>query len=514
MEIEIIGSIDDQSHFESEYIAELLTDDQIALNYGSQFMGRPGTKLYSGDDAIVKLRSELQMNYDRSRKWALHTLTLEKKLSVHHPNKTWFIIRHKADECIVGNICPRLIPLHMKIADSLDYSKEQKLADAVKVYQQYFQQVAPFGKRLDEGLSNFGIDADNKLYYLDDDIYSWDDFVSFSHLLGVLVRNNAWLDSDCAEKLGDALQQLISEFAKDSHTSTMVAGKLRDIFIPDSQRREIMEIIIHKLQSHKTVSKKLNLNNRYLAIFADVHANLPALDAVLSFLRRENITQGIVLGDTVGYGPHPVECIERLQASGFTVLKGNHDHATATGETARGMSSDARWCIEWTIPKLSKSHLQWLNELPLELHGMTSAAKNWLAIHGSPSDSSYFYGYVYEMTYEQNLDNLEQRKIDLCFHGHSHVQGIYIRQKIAVQDKFHADKQQFLEKHRHSLICPGSVGQPRDRDGKRGAKFAIYDQENQEIKFFTIDYPLDGIVNDMRANGFPESLLVRLEKAY
>jgi len=305
------------------------------------------------------------------------------------------------------------------------------------------------------------------------------------------------------------LLQLIREFFKDSHTATMIAAKLRDIYIPDNQKYQLFQIIINKFQSNKIISKKIHFNDRYLAVFSDVHANLPALNAILSFLKHENITQGIVIGDTVGYGPHPGACIERLQDSGFEVIKGNHDHATVTGDSRLGMSTTAKWCIEWTVPHLGQEHLRWLEDLPLELYGTTESAQQWLAIHGAPIDPNYFYGYVYEMTYESNLDVLEKNNINFCFHGHSHVQGIYARKKTA-QDKFYKEKQQNLQHYRYSLICPGAVGQPRD--GALGAQCAIFDQREQSISFLTLAYDMDQTIKDMKTNGFPESLMTRLTK--
>jgi predicted phosphodiesterase len=510
MEIDIIGSVTGQPRYDARQIANIMETNQTGLSYGTEFMGRPGTKLYSSANDIVKLRSELHMNYERSRDWVCHTLEVEKKLAVHHPQKTWFLFQASADTCAVGNICPRIQPLHKLLEGTNALSKMDKLSFLEHVYRLYFQKVAIAGYRLDEGLSNFGVSTDNSLYYLDDDIYSWDDYVSFTHLLGVLIRKYVWFDAECAEQLGVCLRHLIAEFAKDSHASTTVAGKLRDIFIPDNKRRTVMDLMIETLENHKTIRVKRSFNDRYLAIFGDAHANLPALDAVLSFLREENITQGIVVGDTVGYGPHPAECIERLQETGFTVLKGNHDHAAASGETARGMSSVARQCIEWTIPLLAEHHKQWLNDLPMELHGMSASTKNWLAVHGAPSDPSYFFAYVYTMTYEQNLDNLAQRNIDYCFHGHSHVQGIYGRKKTTAQDKFYADTKISLNLYKHSLICPGSVGQPRD--GGKGAQLAIFDQQTDEISFIAVPYDMATVLSDIRSMGLPDSLAVRLEK--
>ena len=637
MKIEIVGSLDGDLYYTVEQIDEILEQEQTELNYGAAFMGRPGTKIYTSPHHIVKLRTELDLNPVRTREYINHILAQEQKVNVHHPRKTWFLLEQEENKFKVGNICPRLKPLHKLDEAEEVTTNEQKLQYLLLIYYDYFRIAKEYNLRLDEGLSNFGIDDNKNLYYLDDDIYSWDQFVSFSHFFGVLIRGNNWLDGNNAHLFGEklslyinkffddthtrvmvagklqdinvpdtgrrkvmdiviqqlfgvlidkkpcwgndnvhvlvdilrqliseffddsctntsmesqlqrihkptstkqevldsiidqlfnvlikkkawnneeevhvlieTLQKLIAEFVEDSKTSEMVACKLQDIYIPDNEKQKILDIIIKQLQSRKIINKKVVSTNQYLAIIADVHANLPALESVLDFLKQENIKQGIILGDTVGYGPHPQACIELLQDSGFSVLKGNHDHAVVSGDTKRGMSSTARWCIEWTIPKLNAQHKEWLDGLPLELSGSIDGGI-WQARHGAPIDPSYFYAYVYEMTYEKNLDFMAQRGLELCFHGHSHVQGIYARNKAGLDGSYNQSSQ-LLNVFNHSLICPGSVGQPRD--GAIGAQLAIYDQKNHSMQFLTLGYSMEKTIQDMEKYGFPESLVTRLK---
>lgn len=511
MTIEIIGAIDQQDHFSADQITDLLVAEQTQLSYGEAFMGRPGTQIYAGQTEIVKIHSDLNLNPERARDYVNRALKQEQKTQVYHPFKTWFI-QQIDDNLIIGNICPRLTPVHKLVNDPDSQNSEQNRVLLKQIYHYYFRVASSLNLRLDEGLSNFGVDENQQIYYLDDDLYSWDHFVSFAHFFGVLIRSNTWLDETIAQQFGNDLLQLIGEFFDATDTNIMVASKLHDIFIPDSNRRKVLDIIVERLQSGKTISKKLEPSKRqYLAIFADVHANLPALDAVLNFLKSENIRQGIVLGDTVGYGPHPAACIERLQDSAFTVIKGNHDHAAANGNKTRGMSSVARWCIDWSIPQLSTEHLNWLNDLPLELSSPESSAKKWLAMHGSPIDPNYFYAYVYEMTYIQNLDFMKKKQLDFCFHGHSHMPGIYSRTR-SLTEKFSGQQQQSLASYSQSLICPGSVGQPRNNN--TGAQLAIYDQQNHDIRFVTLDYSMDKILQDMQEFDFPETLIQRLRGGY
>ncbi|MCK5899030.1 MAG: metallophosphoesterase [Methylococcales bacterium] len=510
MYIEIIGSIDGKSHYKCAQISHLLDKRMTKLRYGTSFMGRPGTRLYVGSKNVVKLRSELDLNEVKTRDFLIHTLRKEQSLNVHHPYKTWFLLQSQPDKYKIGSICPRLTPLHSKegfqnidINEKIDYLK--------RVYQCYFRIAQEFNLRLDEGLSNFGVDENNNLYYLDDDIYSWDNFISFAHYLGVLVRGNSWLTPVCAKELGQEFQQLINKSFDDTHCNYRVAKLLRDIFMPTEDRRKIMSIITEALVHIERVSQKMKpQKNEYLAILSDVHANLPALDAVLAYLDEHKVTEGIVLGDIVGYGPHPNECIQRLKKSKFNVLKGNHDHAAVSDNTKQNLSPSARWCIEWTIPRLTPKNKEWLVNLPLELKSHSKAAKRWLAIHGSPIDPNYFYAYVYQMTYEQNLDLLEKKQIDLCFHGHSHMQGMYVRDSIGV-DQFLTPKIKInLTYYKHSLICSGSVGQPRN--SHPGAQFALYNQRTHHVKFLTIDYDMDKTLADLEKNGFPGGLSERLKQ--
>ena len=510
MKLEIIGSIDGHPHYNNRHIQALLEGQQTELNYGTAFMGRPCTHLYASTHEVIKLRNELDLNELRARQFLNHALAQEQKLAVHHPHKSWFLIQQEDEKFKIGNICPRLTPLHtLKEQNSAEIAA--KFGYLEKLYRCYFEMASLYSVRLDEGLSNFGINENRQLYYLDDDIYSWDNFVSFAHILGVLIRNNAWLDETYAITFGKQLQLLVSEFFEESHTNVMVARKLRDIFMPDKSRRRVLEIIIEQLQEKKVISKKIHpYNQNRIAILSDVHANLPALEAVLDYLAAQNITQGMVLGDTVGYGPHPAECIERLKKTQLQVIKGNHDHAAGTGDTKRGMSSLARWCIDWTISRLSQEQRQWLNDLPLELDSADNTRKNWLAIHGAPIDPNYFYAYIYEMTYEENLDVMAKRKLALCFHGHSHIQGMYVRNKLGLDSFVRPAPSLPLESFKHALICPGAVGQPRD--GSIGAQLAIYDQSNHQIEFIVLDYDMDKIIHDMQTLDFPETLWQRLTK--
>jgi len=241
-------------------------------------------------------------------------------------------------------------------------------------------------------------------------------------------------------------------------------------------------------------------------LLSDIHANLPALEKVLEFLSHEDIDGGIVLGDIVGYGPHPSECIECIQDSGFSVIKGNHDHGLATDNFKKSFSNTAQWALTWSASRVSSAQKKWLKDLPSVLH-----SQHWMAIHGAPIDPTFFNAYVYSMTYEDNLSFMANKKIYLCFHGHTHIPGIYAR-KNNLQDGHYFEPEVHLVKFSQVLLCPGSVGQPRNQ--QVGTQFAIYDRAQQTVYFHLLNYAIEKTVKDMETQGFPAPLIRMLQGIY
>ena len=156
-----------------------------------------------------------------------------------------------------------------------------------------------------------------------------------------------------------------------------------------------------------------------------------------------------------------------------------------------------------TVARLDEPDRYWLGELPVYLRD-----DDWLAVHGAPQDKTFFNGYVYRLTYEENLDNIASRSIRVCFHGHTHIQGVYCR--TGRQDQHCSDRRLSLDGIDYALVCPGAVGQPRG--GRSGAEFAIYDPDLNEVEFFSIDYDLEETVRDLNRLQFPPQLATRLER--
>lgn len=502
--ITIIGAVEGESPYNKNDIVQLLSVQQTALSHGDTFTGRPDTKIYIDVNTVLKVRSEIRLDAVSAKRWAKQALEKEVRYQAHHPHKTWFVAEYdNGSETIatIGNICPRLRPLHEIVIDQ-NLSTEDFSHYFTQLFHHYFRIAKTLQIRLDEGLSNFGVTADQQLYYLDDDVYTWDRFISCAQMLGVYFRSITWLTPLHSKKLGHIVRQLIIEHFADTQYLIVLAEQIKDVFMPAQHQQELVRHFIDGLNEGSKPRASHPHHNRYLAILADVHANLPALQAVLNFLDSHNIKQGIVAGDIVGYGPYPTECIELIQKTGFLVLKGNHDHGLAANSFQKGFSSTASWVLTWSQQYVKSEHIQWLADLPPLAH-----EDNWLALHGAPIDPTFFNAYVYEMTYQDNLDVLQRKEIPICFHGHTHQPGLYGRK--GRMDKYYLEDKIELQQFDHTLICPGSIGQPRN--GKSGAQFAIYDQKEHQIMFHTLEYDVESIVKKMSDEQFPATLIKVLQ---
>jgi predicted phosphodiesterase len=501
--IEIIGAIGAHPMFQAPQVLALLQQEATDLSHGAAFTGRPGTRIYADAHAVCKIHAELNLDPRSARRWVEQALQKEKNLALYHPSKTWFIATDPTQPSappLIGNICARLEPLHIVLHSKK--AAETGLTYLSALFDHYLRVAVQHKLRLDEGLSNFGVDEHGAVFYLDDDAYNWDRFISCAHMLGVYFRSLAWLSQTQAEDLGTIINHLIGKYFNDAQYTMVLAEQLRDIFMPSQAQQARLHAFVNALTLHRIERLEVGVeyqHGRYLALLADIHANYPALHESLAFLRDKNIDSGIVLGDIVGYGPYPSECIECLRETRLMIVKGNHDHGLATGNYRKGFSKTATWALAWSEAHVNAEQRAWLEDLPPVLHG-----DGWHAMHGAPVDPTFFNAYVYEMTYERNLDFMEEKKLPLCFHGHTHLQGIYAR-KPGHSDRHYHATEIALSEFSHALICPGSIGQPRDY--RSGAQFAIYDRERHAVEFHVIPYDTEKTIHKMETEDFPQTLI-------
>jgi len=234
-------------------------------------------------------------------------------------------------------------------------------------------------------------------------------------------------------------------------------------------------------------------------IISDVHANLTALEAVL--LDAGQVDAVWCLGDIVGYGPDPNQCVQRIQElSGLVCLLGNHDAAVCGKIDVAAFNSEARMGVFWTRDEIEDQHKEFL--LGLESHAIVDSV--YLA-HGSPREPIW----EYVMDTRIAMSNFDLFETPFCFVGHSHFPLKFQERN----DQYTADLSIPQVGSTTSMIPraiynPGSVGQPRDRDPR--AAYAIYDSNRQTWTCCRVAYDIPRVQLRMRAAKLPERHIKRL----
>ncbi len=238
-----------------------------------------------------------------------------------------------------------------------------------------------------------------------------------------------------------------------------------------------------------------------ILVISDIHANLAALDAVIE--DAGSFDQVWCLGDIVGYGPEPNECINRLREFDLICLAGNHDLAVAGRAALWDFTQDAQEVIFWTRHWLTTNNLDWLNTLTNSSlvmdHGIT-------LVHGSLRDPAW------EYITDNNVAkiNLDLITTPICLNGHTHFPVIYRKpwdDWRILEDQPRVNSPIHLALDR-MLINPGSVGQPRDEDPR--ASYAVIDIDAMTFIFRRIQYDVSITQKLMKQAGFPNRLIRRL----
>ncbi len=238
------------------------------------------------------------------------------------------------------------------------------------------------------------------------------------------------------------------------------------------------------------------------AIFSDVHANLTALDAVLADAEGRRPDAYLCLGDVVGYGPDPNECVARVRALGAETVAGNHDRAAVGDVDLETFTPLARAAIEWTQHVLTPDARAWLAALPPR-----ACPRGFLAVHGSPRDPVS--EYIFDLP--TALANFAADPFVRCFVGHTHVPGVYVLERdgrVAAAGLL-AGAPVPLRPDARYIINVGSVGQPRDGDPR--AAYALFDTQPETVTLVRVAYSVAFTQAKMRAAGLPEDLADRLQ---
>ncbi|HLQ63077.1 MAG TPA: metallophosphoesterase family protein [Candidatus Acidoferrales bacterium] len=232
-----------------------------------------------------------------------------------------------------------------------------------------------------------------------------------------------------------------------------------------------------------------------VAIISDLHANWQAFEAVLEDLPK--LDEVICLGDVVGYGADPIRCLDEVVERKWLTMVGNHDRACTDPAILAWFNDEAATVIRWTVEQLGKDRLDWLKGLP-----ETRVKRGVLLLHASPRDP--IYEYVLDVgSARANLALLEDKA---CFHGHTHLPGIFQHKDGAV---VHSYRLGLAPIKGPMLINPGSVGQPRD--GVPEASYGIWDTEADRFEFRRLPYDVRSAQRAILKAGLPDRFAQRLE---
>ena len=238
-----------------------------------------------------------------------------------------------------------------------------------------------------------------------------------------------------------------------------------------------------------------------IAVVSDIHSNLVALEAVLQALPSHD--QLWCLGDTIGYGPRPNECLTHMRERATYVLTGNHDLASLGEVSLADFNALARQANEWNNHQLQDDLRAYLHERPATLTVEPDAT----LAHASPRDP--IWEYILDVGTAQ--ENLRYFSTSLCLVGHSHVPTIFIKRPNGRLEFGHAPEEYVVQMRPGAryIFNPGSVGQPRDGDPR--AAYALWDTTTGEFRFDRVPYDVAATQSQMRQAGLPALLIERLQ---
>ncbi|MEM6474082.1 MAG: metallophosphoesterase family protein [Planctomycetota bacterium] len=247
------------------------------------------------------------------------------------------------------------------------------------------------------------------------------------------------------------------------------------------------------------------------AILSDIHGNLTALNAVLGHIQSQQIDRIVCLGDVVGYGPKPCECLDIVMGFDFCVL-GNHDSSALFDP--EGFNAAAEQAIFWTRSQLeyvgnpdeddssdsqqARGRLEYLCGLP-----RTVRENNTLFVHGSPRGPTNEYVMPEDIQNGKKMEKLFSMVPHLCFQGHTHVPGIFTTDCNFIRPEQVAEGFSVADVDRRLMINVGSVGQPRDLDPR--SCYLIFDGTN--VWFHRVEYDIDETIRQIESEAELDNFL-------
>jgi len=268
-------------------------------------------------------------------------------------------------------------------------------------------------------------------------------------------------------------------------------------------------------------------NNKSFAIISDIHSNLEALQAVLADIAGRGIKEIVCLGDIVGYGANPKECVDLVRQKCSAALMGNHDHALLYEPTNFNLPAE-RACY-WTRQvledepdlKLRNARWEFLGKLPVRVK-----QRDVLFFHASPRRPMNEYIFPEDVfTNPQkvmaNFDRLDAR---ICFVGHTHQPGVFVDDPYFDPPNELPDSPFYEVEEERVIVNVGSVGQPRDRD-QRASYVVVHRSSDsledgteslvatalscsvEQVEFVRVDYDIEKTVKKILAEPALDDLL-------
>jgi diadenosine tetraphosphatase ApaH/serine/threonine PP2A family protein phosphatase len=273
--------------------------------------------------------------------------------------------------------------------------------------------------------------------------------------------------------------------------------------------------------------KRALSNHKNFAIISDIHANLEALQAVLADIDTRGIKDIVCLGDIIGYGANPKECLDLVRERCRLTLMGNHDHAVLFEPTNFNLPAE-RACY-WTRQMLEdepdatlrKARWKFLGELPSRLK-----EQDVLFAHASPRRpmNEYIFPEDVFTNPQKVLANFERLDARICFVGHTHQPGVFVDDPYFDPPDELPDSPFYEVANERAIVNVGSVGQPRDRDaracyvivhrrrealedGVESLAAAALNCSVEQVEFVRLEYDLELAVQKILAEPNLEDLL-------
>ncbi|MDQ6991062.1 MAG: hypothetical protein Q9M11_04955, partial [Mariprofundaceae bacterium] len=189
----------------------MLLKDEAKLGHGEALTGKPTTRIHLNENYILKAQRNLNFSSpELAYAWAGKQHEKECASQLYHPSKTWFSMQTEKG-WTAANISDLLTPINTIMDHTHDIS--EKLSYLTGITGIYLGYAAKNDERLDEGLSNFAIDPEQNMYYIDDDFYAWDHLLSFTNMVALWIRlfSSSWLCGDVTHTFGSSLRQQLDQ---------------------------------------------------------------------------------------------------------------------------------------------------------------------------------------------------------------------------------------------------------------------------------------------------------------